>query len=79
VGASHRQSGARALDVGAILLALAGPAALLWSRQRPVAVLWTVAAVTLAYLLRGYAYGPVVISLAVSVVLAVVLGHRLAA
>jgi signal transduction histidine kinase len=79
VGASHRQAGARALDVGAILLALAGPGALLWVRQRPVAVLWVVAAITLAYLLRGYAYGPVVISLAVSVVTAIVLGHRLAA
>jgi signal transduction histidine kinase len=79
VGASHRQAGARALDVGAILLALAGPGALLWVRQRPVAVLWAVAAITLAYLLRGYAYGPVVISLAVSVVTAIVLGHRLAA
>jgi signal transduction histidine kinase len=79
VGASHRQAGARALDVGAILLALAGPGALLWVRQRPVAVLWVVAAITLAYLLRGYAYGPVVISLAVAVVIAIVLGHRLAA
>jgi signal transduction histidine kinase len=79
VGASHRQPEARALDVGAIILAVVGPAALLWLRRFPVPVLWTVAAATLVYLLRGYAYGPVVVSLAVSVVAAVVLGHRAAA
>jgi signal transduction histidine kinase len=79
VGASHRQAGVRPLDAGAIVLALTGPIALLWLRRFPVPVLWTVAAATLAYLLRGYAYGPVVVSLAVAVVAAIVLGHRLAA
>jgi signal transduction histidine kinase len=79
VGASHRQAEARALDVGAITLALVGPAALLWLRRFPVPMLWTIATATLVYLLRGYAYGPVVISLAVSVVAAIVLGHRAAA
>jgi signal transduction histidine kinase len=44
-----------------------------------VQVLWFVAAVTLGYLLRGYAYGPVIISLVVALFAAVVRGHRTAA
>ena len=55
---------ARPLDALAIVLVLAGPLALLWLRRNPVPVLWFVAAVTLVYLLRGYPYGPVFLSLA---------------
>ena len=79
VGASQRQPDRRDLDAVAIVLVLAGPAALLFLRRFPVQVLWFVSAVTLGYLLAGYPYGPVVLSLVVAVLGAVVLGHRLAA
>lgn len=79
VGASQGQPDRRPLDGLAIALATAAPVALLWLRQRPVQVLWFVAAVTLGYLLRGYAYGPVIISLVVALFAAVVRGHRTAA
>jgi signal transduction histidine kinase len=79
LGAAHRQSDRHDLDALAVGLVLAGPIALLRVRQHPVPVLWFVSAVTLGYLLRGYPYGPVFISLAVAVLCAVALGHRLAA
>lgn len=78
-GAAEGQPERRPLDALAIALVVAGPAALLGLRRFPVQVLWSVAAVTLLYLLRGYAYGPVVASLAVAVVVAVARGHRTAA
>ena len=79
VGASRRQPDRHDLDALAIGLAIAGPVALLWMRRSPVRVLWFVAAVTLTYLLRGYPYGPMVISLVVALVVCVVTGHRVAA
>jgi signal transduction histidine kinase len=78
-GAAHQQPERRGIDVVAVLLVLAGPLALHWVRRYPVPVLAFVAAVTLGYYLGGYPYGPVVISLVVAVVAAVVLGHRVAA
>ena len=47
--------------------------------ERREQVLWFVSAVTLVYLLRGYAYGPVILSAVVAVLVAVVRGHRTAA
>jgi len=79
IRASEGQPQDRALDVGALVLVLAGPAALLWLRRFPVQVLWFVAVVTSAYLLLGYAYGPVTISLVVAVFANVLIGHRAAA
>ncbi len=79
LGAAHGQPERRSLDILAVLLVLAGPAALLWLRRFPVQVLWLVAAATLVYLLRGYAYGPVIFSLAVCVIAVIVRGHRTAA
>ena len=79
LGAAHRQPDRDDLDALAVVLVLAGPLALLRMRQNTVPVLWFVAGVTLGYLLRGYPYGPVFISLAIAVVCAVALGHRLAA
>ena len=76
VGASQRQPDRRDLDAVAIVLVLAGPAALLFLRRFPVQVLWFVSAVTLGYLLAGYPYETVVLSLVVAVLGAVVLGHR---
>lgn len=78
-GAAERQPGRRDLDAVAILLVLAGPAALLFLRRFPVPVLWFVSAVMLGYLLGGYPYGPVGLSFVVAVFAAVVLGHRAAA
>lgn len=79
VGASQRQPAERGLDVLAVLLALAGPLALLAVRRAPVAVLGFTGVVVTVYLARGYAYGPVFASLAVATVVTVVLGHRRAA
>ncbi len=79
IGASEHQADRRAVDALAIVLALAAPLALLFLRRHPVGVLWFVSAVTLVYLLRGYAYGPVILSLVVALFVAVVRGHRTAA
>ncbi len=79
VGASHRQTSARDLDVLAFLLLVAGPAALLWLRRWPVAVMWGVVAITWAYLAIGYPYGPAILSTVVALFFAVLTGHRLAA
>ena len=69
-GAARGQPERQDLDALAIVLVLAGPLALLRVRRNPVPVLWFVSAVTLVYLLRGYPYGPVFLSLAVAVVVA---------
>ena len=47
--------------------------------RRPGLALGVVTTATLTFLLRDYAYGPVVLSQVVATVLAVVRGHRLAA
>ncbi len=78
-GSAARQPDRRPLDALAIVLVLAGPLALLWLRRTPVPVLWFVILVTLTYLLRGYPYGPAMISAVVAVFAAVVRGHRTAA
>ncbi len=78
-GASEGQPDRRAVDAFALLLVVAGPVSLLWLRRHPVAVLWFVNAVTLTYLLRGYAYGPVMISAVIAAFACVVLGHRASA
>jgi signal transduction histidine kinase len=77
--AAHAQEGRRSLDAVAFVLLLAGPVALLWLRRRPPLVLAAVLAVTLAYLLAGYPYGPVLLSPLVALVATSVLGHRAAA
>ena len=79
LGAARGQHERQDLDPLAFALVVAGPLALLRVRQNPVPVLWFVCAVTLTYLLRGYPYGPVFLSLAIAVLCAVALGHRLAA
>jgi signal transduction histidine kinase len=57
--AAHRQDGVRHLDGLAYALLLAGPVALLLRRRYRIPVLVVTGAVTVAYLLRGYPYGPV--------------------
>jgi len=78
-GASEGQPDRLALDPAAVLLLLAGPAALLLRRRHPVPVLVTVLVVTLTYLLMGYPYGPVFLSLIVAFFAAVGAGRRTAA
>ncbi|WP_147449389.1 sensor histidine kinase [Actinomadura pelletieri] len=69
----------RDLDPLGFGLLLGGPALLLLRRRHPVITLAATGAVTALYLLRGYVYGPVPLSLAVALMAAVVAGHRLAA
>ncbi len=78
-GASEGQPESRDLDALAIVLVLAGPTSLLFLRRNLLAVLWFVTGVTLCYLLRGYAYGPVMASLVIVLIQAVLCGHRYAA
>ncbi|MFL6165926.1 MAG: sensor histidine kinase [Ornithinibacter sp.] len=80
LGAARAQPERRSLDLLAVVLLLAGPVALaLVTRARVPVVTVVVGAVTAAYLVLGYPYGPVVLSLAVALVAAVVTGHRLVA
>ena len=76
---SDEQPERRALDAVAVVLLLAGPVALVARRRHPVPVLAATLAATLLYLLLGYPYGPVFVSLVVAFFSAVTRGHRLAA
>ncbi|MCW2749002.1 MAG: hypothetical protein JWR83_112 [Aeromicrobium sp.] len=79
VGASRHQTGHRDLDaltiVIAVLTALSLALVFRWPRQ----VMWFVVSLLAVYLLRDYAYGPVLASLAIAAVVTVVRGHRLTA
>ncbi|MDQ0029332.1 sensor histidine kinase [Arthrobacter bambusae] len=73
--ASH-QTAPRALDPLAFMLLLAGPAALAFRSRRPAVMLPVTIAATSIYLLRGYAWGPIVLSLALSIILTAAAGLR---
>ncbi|HEX3326629.1 MAG TPA: sensor histidine kinase [Actinomycetota bacterium] len=77
--ASWHHEGARHLDAGAIVLLLAGPAALVVRRRYPAIVLAFVFAVTVGYFLLDYPRGPVFLALIVAFFTAVMRGRRLAA
>jgi signal transduction histidine kinase len=77
--AAENQPEREPLDALGYALLVAGPTALLWRERYPVTVLWTVMIVTLAYLLSGYPFGPVVLSVILALYTAVVGGNRLAA
>jgi signal transduction histidine kinase len=80
LGAARAQPERRSLDLLAVALLLTGPVALaLMTRARVPAVTVVVGGATAAYLVLGYPYGPVVLSLVVAVVAAVLTGHRLVA
>jgi signal transduction histidine kinase len=80
LGAARAQPDRRPLDLLAVVLLLAGPVALAtMTRARVPAVTVVVGAVTATYLVLGYPYGPVVISLVVALVAAVLTGHRMVA
>ncbi|WP_457034369.1 sensor histidine kinase [Kitasatospora sp. P5_F3] len=74
--AARKQHGPVAVDAFAYLLLLLGPALLVLRKRCPVAVMAGTTAVTLAYLLSGYPYGPVFLSMVVAFVGAVQLGRR---
>ena len=73
--ASH-QAALRPLDPLAFMLLLAGPAALAFRTHRPAVMLPITLAATSSYLLLGYASGPIVLSLAFSIVLTAAAGLR---
>ena len=72
LGAAHAQPERRPIDLLAVALLLTGPVALaLLTRDRVPAVTVVVGAATATYLVLGYPYGPVVLSLVVALVAAV--------
>ena len=77
--AQHDQHGHHALDLLGYVLLLLGPAFLLFRTRWPVAVCVGTTAVAVAYLLVGYPYGPIFLSVVVGFVNAVLTGHRKAA
>ncbi|MEN8581117.1 sensor histidine kinase [Burkholderia sp. RS01] len=76
VFASARQPDHRPLDALAVALLLAGPAALSQRRRAPLVMLPVAAAAAGAYLALGYAWGPVVLSLALAIVFSAAAGKR---
>ncbi len=79
IGASRNQTGDRGIDALAIAIAVLGPLSLILLRRWPQQVMGFVSGITVLYLLRDYAYGPVFACLAIATVSTIVLGHRLAA
>ena len=77
--AQHAQPGRHELDQLGYLLLLAGPALLLLRHRFPPAVCLGTAGVAVLYLLAGYPYGPVFLSVLVGFVNAVLAGYRKAA
>ena len=74
--ASRHQTGRSSLDALAYALLAIGPAALLWRRRYPAAVLLVVFATTLGYWLTDYPRGPVFFALIVAFVTTVMAGLR---
>ncbi|WP_104091275.1 sensor histidine kinase [Arthrobacter sp. GMC3] len=75
--AAVRQPGAHQLDALAYALLLAGPALLLLRRRAPELMLTGVLAVTGAYFLLGYPWGPAPLSLALAIILATAARRRI--
>lgn len=73
--ASH-QAALRPLDPLAFMLLLAGPTALAFRTSRPAVMLPVTFVATSIYLLLGYAWGPIVLSLALSIILTAAAGLR---
>ncbi|MFF2844399.1 sensor histidine kinase [Paenarthrobacter sp. NPDC057981] len=70
------QDAPRPLDALAVLLLLAGPAGLAFRKREPRAMLPVALAATAAYLLLGYAWGPIVLSLALAIIMTAAAGLR---
>jgi signal transduction histidine kinase len=78
-GASRNQPEARAPDVIAVLIVLAGPASLYFLGRRPRTVLLFVTAITSLYVAMGYPAGPVFASFVISAVVNVARSRRVEA
>ncbi|MEY9850278.1 signal transduction histidine kinase [Streptacidiphilus sp. BW17] len=78
-GHQHGGNWHEGLPAPAVVLLLAGPALLLLRRRWPLQVCAGTAAVAGLYLLLGYPYGPIVLSVAIGYVSAVLAGRRRAA
>jgi signal transduction histidine kinase len=74
----HWQEGRESVDALAVLLLLAGPAALVFLHRAPVGVLAATLVVAVAYSTLDYARGPVLLAVIVALVNAVYHGHRAA-
>jgi len=79
VGAGSEQPERKAIDALAVVLLLAGPAALAFLRRRPAVMAAVAMAVTVTYYVVGFPYGPVFASLAVSLFWLVAAGGRVTA
>jgi signal transduction histidine kinase len=67
------------LDILAYTMLVLGPLALVARRRAPVIVLISVTTVTICYVLRGYVFGPICLSLIVAIIATVTRGRRTAA
>jgi len=76
VFAAARQPDHRPLDVLAFVLLLAGPAALSLRRRSPAIMLPAAAAAAILYLVAGYPWGPILLSLALAIVFSAAAGRR---
>jgi signal transduction histidine kinase len=76
---AHDQEGRAGMDVLAVALLLAGPAALYWRARAPVAVMVATLAPALAYWALDYPRGPIWLAAIVAFVSAVFMGRRLPA
>nr|WP_239003990.1 histidine kinase [Nocardia panacis] len=74
--ANRAQPDMHPLGLFGYLLLLVGPAALLWRRYQPVPVLWFAVGICLAYIMAGYGYGPIFLSLVVAFLTAATTGSR---
>ena len=77
--AQHGQPRAHQLDAFGLVLLLLGPLILLLRNRMPIAACVGPAAIVVVYLLVGYPYGPIFLSVVVGFVNAILTGHRRAA
>jgi signal transduction histidine kinase len=75
-GASHNEPNRRVIDAVGIGLVLLGPIALLARERAPRTVTLAAMASTTVYLARGYAFGPVFLSVAIALVLLMLRSDR---
>ncbi|WP_427892558.1 sensor histidine kinase [Kribbella sp. GL6] len=77
-GAARGQTDRHHPDALMVVLLLIAALSLFWRNTRPVPVLWVIVGATLAYMLREYPWGPVVIPFVIAVFTTIRLGHRVA-
>ncbi|HEY3509655.1 MAG TPA: sensor histidine kinase [Kribbella sp.] len=77
-GAARGQTDRHQPDAFMVVLLLIAALSLFWRSTRPVPVLWVIVGATLAYMLREYPWGPVVIPFVIAVFTTIRLGHRIA-